>query len=94
MKKPRRIFGIEFSGAQDAGKKIWVTSGLFVGDGLVVEDYLRARDLPNSGKRLKACLPAIVELVKSNQNAVFFCHTLEAGKNKIKRGNNLITLLF
>ncbi|MEJ2168178.1 MAG: hypothetical protein P8X90_21870 [Desulfobacterales bacterium] len=33
MKKHRRIFGIDFSGAQDAGKKIWITTGLSVGDG-------------------------------------------------------------
>jgi hypothetical protein len=71
MEKPRRIFGIDFSGAQDAGKKIWITSGLPTGDGLVVEDCLRARDLPYSGKQLKACLPALLELVRSNQNAVF-----------------------
>ena len=71
MEKPRRIFGIDFSGAQDAGKKIWITMGLSVGYELVVENCLRARDLPNSGRRLEACLPALVELVKSNQNAVF-----------------------
>ena len=71
MGKPRRIFGIDFSGAQDAGKKIWITSGLSVGHGLVVEDCLRARDLPNSRKQLKACLPALLEMVRSNQNAVF-----------------------
>jgi hypothetical protein len=71
MEKPRRIFGIDFSGAQDAGKKIWITTGLPAGDGLVVEDCLRERDLPNSGSRTEACLPALVELVRSNQNAVF-----------------------
>ena len=47
MKKPRRIFEIYFSGAQDAGKRIWITTGLPVGDGLVVEDCLRAKNLPN-----------------------------------------------
>ena len=71
MEKPRRIFGIDFSGTQDAGKKIWITMGISAGDALVVEDCIRARDLPNSGKRLEACLPTIVELVRSNQNAVF-----------------------
>lgn len=71
MEKARKIFGIDFSGAQDAGKKIWITSGLSFGDGLVVEDCLRARDLPNSGSRTEACLPALVDLVKANQNAVF-----------------------
>jgi len=71
MEIPIRIFGIDFSGAQDARKKIWVTMGFSAGDGLVVEDCLRVRDLPNSGKRLESCLPDIVELIKSNPNAVF-----------------------
>jgi len=71
MEKPRRIFGIDFSGAQDAGKKIWITSGLSIKNGLFVEDCLKARDLPDSGRRLDFCLPALVELVKLNQNAVF-----------------------
>jgi hypothetical protein len=71
MEKPCKIFGIDFSGAQDAGNKIWITRGLPTRDGLVVEDCLRARDLPNSGRRLEVCLPALVELVMSNQNAVF-----------------------
>jgi len=71
MEKPRRIFGIDFSGAQDAGKKIWITSGLSTNNGLFVEDCLKARDLPDSGSRTEACLPALVELVKLNQNAVF-----------------------
>jgi len=71
MRKPRVIFGIDFSGAQDAGNKIWITKGVSDGEELVIEDCLRARDLLNSGKDIKLCLAAIVNLVKTNPNAVF-----------------------
>jgi len=65
------IFGIDFSGAQNAGNKIWITKGFSDGEELVIEDCIRARDLLDSGKDIKVCLAAIVELIKSNPNAVF-----------------------
>lgn len=71
MRKPRVIFGIDFNGAQDAGNKIWITKGVSDGEELVIEDCLRARDLLNSGKDIKLCLAAIMNLVKTNPNAVF-----------------------
>ena len=71
MTKPQAIYGIDFSGAQDAGNKIWIAKGISDGVKLIIEDCFRARDLPMSGKDLKACLPAIVNLIKSNQNSVF-----------------------
>ena len=67
----RAIYGIDFSGAKDAGNKIWIAKGVPVGESLLIKECFRARDLPNSGKRVETCLPALVELIKSNQNAVF-----------------------
>ena len=40
----RLIYGIDFSGAQDAGKKIWIAKGVVKGDSLLIEDCFRARD--------------------------------------------------
>jgi hypothetical protein len=69
--KLQTIYGIDFSGAQDAGNKIWIAKGISDSVKLIIEDCFRARDLPMSGKDTKACLAAIVNLIKSNQNAVF-----------------------
>jgi hypothetical protein len=65
------IYGIDFSGAQGAGNKIWIANGASDGEELIIENCLRARDLPTSGKDIKVYLPAIVNLIKSNPNAVF-----------------------
>ena len=71
MSAIRAIFGVDFSGAQDAGNKTWITKGVSDGEELVIEDCFRARDLLNSEKAIKVCLTAIVNLIKSNQNAIF-----------------------
>ena len=41
----RRIYGIDFSGAKDAGKKIWIASGTVEQDGLLIEECYRAGSL-------------------------------------------------
>jgi hypothetical protein len=71
MRKGQGIYGIDFSGAQDAGNKIWIANGVPKGKGLLIKECFSARDLPNSGSQLEVCLPALVGLIKSNQNAVF-----------------------
>jgi hypothetical protein len=71
MKKLPALYGIDFSGAQDAGNKIWLAKGISEGKSLLIKKCFRARDLTSSGKVLKDCLPALVNLVKSETNAVF-----------------------
>lgn len=71
MKAFMVIYGIDFSGAQDAGNKIWIAKGVPDGDRLLIKDCFRAKDLPNSGRGLEDCLPALVNLINSNRNAVF-----------------------
>ena len=68
MRDIQTIYGIDFSGAKDAGKKIWIARGVSWDSGLLIKDCFRARDLPNSGKRLEDCLPSLVNLIKSNRN--------------------------
>jgi hypothetical protein len=71
MSESQTIYGIDFSGAKDAGNQIWIAKGVPDGEGLVIEACVRAKELPNSGKDNKVCLAAIVNLVKSNPKAVF-----------------------
>ncbi len=63
------IYGIDFSVAQDAGKKIWIAEGLIKTDSLLIEDCSGAGDLPNSGNELDICLPASKDFIKENQDA-------------------------
>jgi len=51
-----RFLGIDFSGAQDAGKKIWIAEG--AEDGSVLS-LLPARELPDSGVDRARALPAL-----------------------------------
>ncbi|WP_123538741.1 DUF429 domain-containing protein [Halosimplex salinum] len=39
-----RVLGVDFSGASDAGRSIWLTEARHTGDGLVVDDCYRAAD--------------------------------------------------
>jgi hypothetical protein len=38
MHPPQHIYGIDFSGAQDAGKKIWIAEGVVKTDSVLIED--------------------------------------------------------
>lgn len=71
MRDVKAIYGIDFSGAKDAGNKIWISKGVLRDGELLVSECLKAGDLPNSGSRLEVCLPALVNLIKSNRNAIF-----------------------
>lgn len=71
MRGVQAVYGIDFSGAQDAGDRIWIARGVPDGERLHIKKCFRARDLPNSGRGLELCLPALVNLVRSNRNAVF-----------------------
>jgi hypothetical protein len=54
-----RIFGVDFSAAVDAGRRIWLAGAQEDGGGLRVGACLRAEDLPGSGRELEKCLPAL-----------------------------------
>jgi len=45
MHPPQHIYGIDFSGAQDAGKKIWIAEGIVKAESFLIEDCFSARDL-------------------------------------------------
>jgi len=71
MHPPQHIYGIDFSGAQDAGKKIWIAEGVVKTDLLLIEDCFMARDLQGSGNELDICLLALKDFIKENQDAAF-----------------------
>ncbi|HEY9205656.1 MAG TPA: hypothetical protein VIO58_07015 [Candidatus Methanoperedens sp.] len=69
--KPRRIYGIDFSGSKDAGKKIWITVGRIKGDGLHIEDCRRASDFLHAGKERDRCLAALRDFIARERNSAF-----------------------
>ncbi len=68
---PRQVYGIDFSGAKNAGKKIWITSGIIDGDALRIEDCRRAEALPGSGRSRDLCLSALRGFIGREKTAVF-----------------------
>jgi len=58
------IYGADFSGAKDAGRRIWVAHGAVEGDGLRILWCRRGDELPGSGRGRDACLAALVDFIR------------------------------
>ena len=71
MKTKDNIYGIDFSGAKDAGKKIWIAEGTIAKGTLLIQDCIGGNGLPGSGNKLEMCLPALRSFVKKHSDAAF-----------------------
>ncbi|MDK2939268.1 MAG: hypothetical protein PWQ51_1432 [Methanolobus sp.] len=70
--KKRRIFGVDFSGAKDAGRKIWISEGISSGDKLHIQScYPIFEIVSDKSKQRDACLSALRDQILSDNNAVF-----------------------
>jgi hypothetical protein len=69
----RHVYGVDFSGAKDAGKHIWVASGVIEGDALRIETCRRADALPGSSKQREPCLSALRTFIVGKDDAAFGC---------------------
>ena len=67
----RWVHGIDFSGAKDAGRKIWVANGLIRDKELEITDCRPAKELPGSGRELFKCLPALINFISEKREAIF-----------------------
>jgi len=56
---PSCVHGVDFSGAADAGKRIWIASGVVSSGGLRIEQCRPARELPDSGRGRDQALAAL-----------------------------------
>lgn len=68
-----RILGIDFSGAQDAGRKIWVAEGRRVDGPLVIEHCRPALDLPDGAKRPDLAIAALARHITAEHDTVAGC---------------------
>jgi hypothetical protein len=60
---PRRVFGVDFSAAPDAGRRIWVCRGHPGADGVRIESIDRLCDLPGGAVKLQPALRSLVSKV-------------------------------
>jgi hypothetical protein len=67
----RRVYGVDFSGARDAGRKIWIASGHIEGDGLLIDDCVRGEDLPSSSRDRAHCLSVLRGFIAGSGEAIF-----------------------
>jgi hypothetical protein len=64
-----RVYGVDFSGAEDAGKRIWIASGTAMEEMLLVKMCRPAQDLPGSSKEREQALWALRELIVSESRS-------------------------
>jgi len=67
----KTIYGIDFSGAERVGAKIWITRGRIEQNRLLVEDCYPVRELEDAGTKRENCLHALVKLIEGEKNAAF-----------------------
>ena len=66
-----RVHGVDFSGAVDAGRKIWIASGAIERGGLRINECRRAADLPGSGRDRDRCLAALRDFIATQRDCAF-----------------------
>jgi hypothetical protein len=69
--KRQRMHGVDFSGAVEAGRSIWIASGQVTDGVLRIEECRRGDTLPDSGVERSTCLKALRTFVSGERAAVF-----------------------
>lgn len=69
----RRAIGVDFSGARDAGRAIWIAEGAIRRHGLELADCRPAAELPGGGRGRTAALAALVAYLGAQGDAVVGC---------------------
>lgn len=67
----RRVYGVDFSGAKDAGKRIWIASGEVRDGTLEIQRCFPAQDLDGSGTDREQCLTALRDFIETQNASVF-----------------------
>lgn len=62
--------GVDFSGARDAGRRIWIARGRADGDRLVIDGVAPATDLPGGGLAPEAAWPALRAAIAGARGAL------------------------
>jgi hypothetical protein len=71
LERPKEVYGVDFSGAADAGMRVWIAEGLNDGGTLTIRRCIRGDELEGSGKERKKCLGALAGFVKAHPCSAF-----------------------
>jgi hypothetical protein len=66
----RYVHGVDFSGAEDAGKSIWIATGIIKGKTLEIGEIRPAKELPASGRKREQSLSALVDFISREREAI------------------------
>ncbi len=66
----RRVLGVDFSGAVDAGNKIWIADAIVTKTGIEIRSCRRARDLPGGAPDRDRALRALADHLALQADAV------------------------
>ena len=67
----RWVYGVDFSGAKDAGRRIWIATGSIRGKKLEITDCRPAKELPGSGRELQKSLVGLTDFISGQREAIF-----------------------
>lgn len=67
----RYVYGVDFSGARDAGERIWIALGSIREDVLNVADLFQARSLPGSGRGRGLSHRALATFIGEQEDGIF-----------------------
>ncbi|MDZ4766779.1 MAG: hypothetical protein SGI73_19750 [Chloroflexota bacterium] len=66
-----KIFGVDFSGAQDAGRKTWICTAEMDGDALQIVSCARYQDFPGGSRATDAMTAGLCRLLIRSQPAIW-----------------------
>jgi hypothetical protein len=69
--RKRTVCGVDFSGAQDAGKKIWIACGGILNDLILISECFPAKDLSCSGQQRDQAISALRAFIRKKRDCVF-----------------------
>ncbi|MCD6569487.1 MAG: hypothetical protein J7L53_02165 [Deltaproteobacteria bacterium] len=67
----KKVYGIDFSGAKDAPKKIWISEGAITGHRLRIENCWKLADLTAAGTDRDQVFRFLMEFIKGKDHAAF-----------------------
>ncbi len=70
MARRKRLIGVDFSGARDAGRRIWVAAGAHRLGRFVLEDCRPAAELPGGAVDRAGALAALVDFLLGERHAI------------------------
>ena len=71
LESRKQIYGVDFSGAKDAGRKVWIAKGEIIDKHLYIDKCSRITEFIGVNKELDATLNGLTELISSQTDAIF-----------------------